>query len=186
MHTNKPTLRDTLYQKRRKNSLQYRTQASQMIFLRLLPYIRTIQPKTIHCYLATSYEVQTADIITYAHANNISVYSWLPSNEDYLPTRITPETSWYSTQKGVPIPNSQPVSTLPRMDLIIPPLLGFDQHCNRLGHGQGTYDRFLAQQPQAITIGLAYEQQQVPRISCEPHDVPLDYIITEHTTYTQY
>jgi len=66
---------------------------------------------------------------------------------------------------------------------IIVPLLGFDAACNRIGMGAGWYDRFLKDKPGAITIGLAFESQKVPRIPVESHDVALDIIITEVTMY---
>jgi 5-formyltetrahydrofolate cyclo-ligase len=57
---------------------------------------------------------------------------------------------------------SMPVSktSLPplgKFDLIVVPTLGFDDKCFRLGLGGGFYDRFLASQPQAQKVGLAYE-----------------------------
>lgn len=65
-------------------------------------------------------------------------------------------------------------------DLIIVPVVGFDKSLHRLGMGGGFYDRYLALQPQAIKVGLAYIQSKIVEpISWEPHDVPLDLIITE-------
>jgi len=67
-----------------------------------------------------------------------------------------------------------------KFDLIIVPLLAFDKENYRLGWGGGFYDRFLARQPQAVKIGLAYwngfASEGLPH---EPHDIPLDMIITE-------
>jgi 5-formyltetrahydrofolate cyclo-ligase len=67
-----------------------------------------------------------------------------------------------------------------QFDLIVVPVLGFDGSNNRLGLGAGFYDRFLAAQPQALKLGLAYRwalvQEGLPR---EPHDVPLDEIVTD-------
>lgn len=71
---------------------------------------------------------------------------------------------------------------LPRQkfDLIIVPCLAFDKANHRLGWGGGWYDRFLAQQPQALKIGLGFANGLVSAgIPAEPHDVPLDKIISE-------
>ena len=70
-------------------------------------------------------------------------------------------------------------------DVIIVPLVAFDEQCNRLGRGGGWYDRFLAMQPQAQTIGLAYEFQQVSALPTEPHDIALDHVITEARVVTR-
>lgn len=65
-----------------------------------------------------------------------------------------------------------------KFDLIILPVLGFTAANYRLGRGGGWYDRFLAEQPQATTVGLAYSWSQVD-FTPEAHDVALDYIITD-------
>ena len=69
-------------------------------------------------------------------------------------------------------------------DLIIVPLIAFDQTGHRIGFGGGWYDRFLSTQPNAQKIGLAYELQLVGTIPAEPHDEPLDAVITEVNIYT--
>ncbi len=73
-------------------------------------------------------------------------------------------------------------ATLPKhmYDVIIVPVLGFDAGGYRLGLGKGWYDRFLATQPQAFKIGLAYSWAQLPMLPHEPHDVPLDILVTEY------
>lgn len=69
-----------------------------------------------------------------------------------------------------------------RFDLIIVPVLGFDKHNNRLGMGGGWYDRFLAGQRQAKTIGLVYKSACLENIPVEAHDISLDFIITDNKT----
>lgn len=67
-----------------------------------------------------------------------------------------------------------------KFDLIIVPCLAFDKHNYRLGWGGGFYDRFLAGQPQALKVGVAYQngfvKEDLPR---QPHDIPMDTIVTE-------
>ena len=64
-------------------------------------------------------------------------------------------------------------------DLVVVPALGFDSDNNRLGLGGGWYDRFLAQQPQARKIGLAYAWALVEDgIPVESWDVKLDGIVS--------
>ncbi len=73
----------------------------------------------------------------------------------------------------------QPIPQTP-FDLIVVPVLGFDRDCYRLGLGGGYYDRFLAGQEHALTIGLAYGWALVPEgLPREEHDIPLDRIVTE-------
>lgn len=66
-----------------------------------------------------------------------------------------------------------------QFDIIIVPLVAFDPMLNRLGLGAGWYDRFLESQPSALTVGLAYDIQQVARVPVESFDIPLDMVITQ-------
>lgn len=66
------------------------------------------------------------------------------------------------------------------IDAAIIPGSVFDIHGGRLGYGGGYYDRFLANDaPQARRIGFAFELQLVDKVPLEPHDQPLDILITE-------
>ena len=62
------------------------------------------------------------------------------------------------------------------IDIIIVPLLYFDKDNNRVGYGGGYYDKYLADY-KGITIGVAYDFQEVDKIDIKPTDVKLDYII---------
>ena len=68
-----------------------------------------------------------------------------------------------------------------RMELIIVPAVAYDKKGNRLGRGKGFYDRLLSE-TKAITIGVGYEFQLVDEIPVEPHDVPVDMVITQTQT----
>ncbi|KQT47102.1 5-formyltetrahydrofolate cyclo-ligase [Devosia sp. BK] len=75
-----------------------------------------------------------------------------------------------------------PADSAPRRapDLILMPLLGFDATGTRLGYGGGYYDRTLASlTKKPMLIGLAFAAQRLEAIPREPHDVPLDAVITE-------
>ena len=66
------------------------------------------------------------------------------------------------------------------IDAAIIPGSVFDIHGGRLGYGGGYYDRFLVKNaPQARRIGFAFELQLVDKVPLEPHDQPLDILITE-------
>lgn len=66
------------------------------------------------------------------------------------------------------------------VDLACVPGLGFDSMGNRLGRGQGYYDRFLSSPEfKGKTIGLQFECQQVKKIPTECHDHPVQYLLSE-------
>jgi 5-formyltetrahydrofolate cyclo-ligase len=64
-------------------------------------------------------------------------------------------------------------------DLFLVPLLAFDASGRRLGYGGGYYDRTLPLYPGRPALGFAYAAQQVANLPSEPHDHPLDAIVTE-------
>lgn len=86
---------------------------------------------------------------------------------------------------GIDEPQSNQRPPLRQFDLIFVPLVGFDSDCNRMGMGKGFYDRLLAVRRSAprlrrpLLIGLAYDCQQVTRLQPQPHDVRLDFVVTE-------
>jgi 5-formyltetrahydrofolate cyclo-ligase len=63
--------------------------------------------------------------------------------------------------------------------VLLVPLLAFDKTGHRLGYGGGFYDRTIASLKPARTIGVAYAGQEAETLPHEPHDVPLDMVITE-------
>jgi 5-formyltetrahydrofolate cyclo-ligase len=67
-------------------------------------------------------------------------------------------------------------------DILIVPLLAFDQRGNRMGYGQGNYDATLADlraRKSVLAIGLAYAEQAVLlALPTEPHDQKLDMVVT--------
>ena len=70
------------------------------------------------------------------------------------------------------------------------PLLAFVELGNRLGYGGGFYDRtiaaFRAQNPELITIGLAYEGQKIAHVPVDDYDQKLDMIVTDQKIYKDF
>jgi len=65
-------------------------------------------------------------------------------------------------------------------DIVLMPLLAFDNRGTRLGYGGGYYDRTLASmKKRPKLIGLAYSAQEFERLPRDAHDVPLDAVVTE-------
>ncbi|MEZ5679735.1 MAG: 5-formyltetrahydrofolate cyclo-ligase [Erythrobacter sp.] len=79
----------------------------------------------------------------------------------------------------------QPFSDAPEMtpDILIVPLVGFTATGARLGQGGGHYDRWLADHPATVAIGLAWDCQLVDDLPTEPHDRPLAAIVTPTRIY---
>jgi 5-formyltetrahydrofolate cyclo-ligase len=68
-------------------------------------------------------------------------------------------------------------------DVVIAPLVGFDAQNYRLGYGGGFFDRTLATLPgKPFVVGVGYSSQQIGTIYPQPHDIPMDGIVTENGT----
>jgi 5-formyltetrahydrofolate cyclo-ligase len=90
-----------------------------------------------------------------------------PYNADTLVTGIY----------GVRQPMGKDFTNFDKIDLVVVPGVAFDRKGNRLGRGKGMYDRML-QQIKAYKIGLCFPYQLVDEVPVEPHDVPVDEVLT--------
>ncbi len=72
-------------------------------------------------------------------------------------------------------------------EILLIPLLGFDNRGHRLGYGAGHYDRSLLQlakkKVDILTIGVAYEMQHVNELPICAFDQPLHWVATEEKIY---
>jgi 5-formyltetrahydrofolate cyclo-ligase len=65
-------------------------------------------------------------------------------------------------------------------DVVIAPVVGFDRACYRLGYGGGFFDRTLAAMAKRTRVfGVVYRQAAIPTIYPQPHDIPMDVVVTE-------
>ena len=71
-------------------------------------------------------------------------------------------------------------------DVLLVPAAAFDRSGARLGYGKGHYDRTIgalrAAGRRPLLVGLAFSVQEVDPIPVEPHDVRLDWLVTEAET----
>jgi 5-formyltetrahydrofolate cyclo-ligase len=83
-------------------------------------------------------------------------------------------------QMRIPEPSADAPALDP--DLVFTPLAVFDRRGHRIGYGAGHYDRTLAglrARKRVAAVGVAYSVSEVEEIPVEPHDEPLDFILTE-------
>jgi 5-formyltetrahydrofolate cyclo-ligase len=81
----------------------------------------------------------------------------------------------------IPEPGEEaPLVPPERLDAVLVPGSLFDERGGRCGYGGGFYDTFLLRlRPGTPRIALGLELQLVPQVPCEPHDLPVDVIVTE-------
>jgi 5-formyltetrahydrofolate cyclo-ligase len=95
----------------------------------------------------------------------------------------TAEAQLLRGQLGIMEPSPQSAVAVP--DILLVPLAAFDRAGHRIGYGAGHYDRTLERLRTVkpiVAIGLAFAVQEIETIPTLPHDVRLDYVLTDITT----
>jgi 5-formyltetrahydrofolate cyclo-ligase len=148
--------------------------------LRSLPEYATADLLVSYC--AKRDEVQTSSIIGSAlkEGKRVAVVVSVPETRTLTYSEITSLDELSPGHYGIPEPRPELVRPvqLEEADLILVPVVAWDTRGHRLGHGEGYFDRALADQS-LPKVGLALESQRVDRIPHSRDDVPLDAIVTE-------
>lgn len=75
--------------------------------------------------------------------------------------------------------NRFPIVPAEALDMIIVPLVAFDQTGARLGYGGGCYDRYLPTLSATCQIiGISFDEQRIDHVPTDAHDLPLPNIIS--------
>ena len=98
--------------------------------------------------------------------------------------RWTPETRMVRGDWNIPVP--PPDAPVVRPDIALAPLVGWTADGYRLGYGGGYFDRTLAAlSPKPFVVGIGINAAQLKTIYPQPHDIPLDLILTEKGVQTE-
>ncbi|MCX6317034.1 MAG: 5-formyltetrahydrofolate cyclo-ligase [Bacteroidetes bacterium] len=94
------------------------------------------------------------------------------------------QTSFVQTKWGLSEPESGPEISPAECDLVIVPLLAFDEDGYRVGYGKGYYDKFLSRcRPDCLKLGFSYFEPVAEIGDRADFDVPLNLCITPQTIY---
>jgi 5-formyltetrahydrofolate cyclo-ligase len=144
-------------------------------------------------YLSNDGELDTAPLMQRA---------WAMGKVCYLPVITPGRRLWFApyaagddlitNRYGIPEPATADLVGARQLDLILAPLVAFDDGGHRLGMGGGFYDRTLSflrhrrvwRKPRLI--GIAHQLQRVERLAAAPWDVPLDGVATDQRLYLFY
>lgn len=178
----KEALRNELLERRKSISGEHYKDASQRIRSGLMRQPEYREANSIHCYVSLNDrgEIDTHPLIReMLQSEKRVVVPVTDFDNDSLRHVVLRDYNDLSPNKwGVPEPGGGKEIDPVELDLVVVPMVGGDQQCNRLGYGKGFYDRFLAQ-TDCPTIGLCFDECIVGEIPVEPFDVRLDKIITQ-------
>ncbi len=177
----KKTLRRQLRALRRSLSKTQQQKASFLIGRKLNALGRV--GRNIAAYLACDGEIALPR--TFIRTHTIFLPCLHPNKQFGLGFRLIGKTRLSHLQ--IPEPARGKPYLAWQLDMILLPLVGFDQQGHRLGMGGGFYDRALAdlarRPKRPLLIGLAHDCQECPIIPQDPWDYPLDGIMTPHHTF---
>ena len=190
-------LRQQIRKQRRSLSDTEREQAAFLLCERIAKSRVFQQSKHIAFYLANDGEIDLNLLIKHA---------WQQKKNVYLPVLAEPNTNrlWFipytpnsrlrNNRFGIPEPVHSSKTRLRKtlsLDLILMPLVAFDEQGNRVGMGGGFYDRTLSflnhrkywHKPNLL--GVAYEFQKQNQLESNSWDIPLQAIATDMSFYSK-
>lgn len=91
---------------------------------------------------------------------------------------------WEETPYGIEQPLTGDRVLPQQIDIVLVPLLAFDQKGYRIGYGKGFYDRYLARcRPDVLKIGLSFFEALPIIEDTDQYDIPLSYCVTPQQLY---
>lgn len=163
---------------------------SNIIIDKLLSLDFIKKTNNIMLYLDFNNEVQTGELIKKLISLNKIVSSPITIIElrQLIPYQVLDlDQSISIGAYGIREPNQElcPRVKIKDIDVVIVPAVAYDTNCYRLGYGGGYYDRFLNKlNPDAITVGIAFDLQIFDTVPKAKHDAQLNYVITESRILT--
>lgn len=181
---NKQILRKQIIAKMQKISLENQKRWSNEIFQRIIDLPCIKQAQTIGFYYAMAQEVSTKTMIAYLLKQNKQICLPKIDNNNQMKMLQIKSLDFPSHQKQCFIEPSDENKQCfkEKIDCMIIPGLAFDQKNNRLGRGQGHYDKYLKKFT-GKTVMLAFEMQKNVDLPTNLWDVPMAIIVTEQSIY---
>jgi len=180
MH-NKHRLRKKYFIIRKKKYFQIKSN----FFNPLIKIIRKNYKKkyiNLSSYYPSSFEVNTLKLFETGFANKLKIFLPVLKENNAMHFYEWNKNDILKINRfGMLEPALLTSHTVP--DIMLVPLLAFDNQNNRLGYGGGFYDRYLNKYLKSynniLTVGIAFSFQKYHKIPISKNDVKLNYILTE-------
>ena len=165
-------------------SVAERTAIGEALALHLRVFLEdrfgSVQSRVMSAYWPIEGEPDLRPLLAELHGAGATVA--LPSVEtEAAPLvfrRWTPETKMVRDDRNIPAP--PPDASIVTPEIVLAPLIGWDEGGYRLGYGGGSFDRTLAAlTPRPFAIGIGVQSARLVTIYPQPHDIALDAILTE-------
>ncbi len=176
--------------RRRRRALSDKKERSEKIAATVRGLPEYLDAKTILFYVDAGSEVQTRPLIDeamregrrvvvpYCDDDELRLF-WLENMAELAPATL-------GIEEPLPQLRDMPEKSVnpAEIDLVLVPGVAFDSRGCRIGQGGGYYDRFLTTlKSHTKLVALAYQCQIFSSIPTEPHDFPIDTVVTEDNIY---
>lgn len=190
----KKRLRSMLREARRGLDDEARRAAAHGLLARLLELPEFVGATRIAIYLPNDGEIDTRQVIRWCHQNDrqpcLPVIQRSGGKNWLLFAELKSDTRFEPNNLGIPEPvvDAEDMIEARDLDLVLLPLVGFDEHGNRVGMGGGFYDTTFefvrnGNVGRPRLVGIAHEVQKVPQIDVESWDIPLPLVVTGEKIY---
>ncbi len=178
-------IRQIIRQRRRALTLQQQILYGEQAADRMMAWPPVVMAKTVALFLSFDGELDTQPLIEQLWRAGKRVY--LPVLHPFSPGNLLflhyhPHSELVVNRLKIHEPKLDVRDVLPlaNLDVLITPLVAFDEQGQRLGMGGGFYDRTLQnwQQHGIQPVGYAHDCQQVDTLPVEQWDIPLPAVIT--------
>jgi len=136
--------------------------------------------KNLGGYYPTNYEIDDLNILEFFEKKNYNILlPIIKKNNQMEFFKWTKNDPLKINKYGIPEPVS---SKLYYPDILLVPLVGYDNNLNRLGYGGGFYDCYIEKIEKIkkiVKIGLAFSYQKIKSVPINKYDKRLDFIVTE-------
>ena len=183
--------RQSIIELRQRLPTTQREAASTSVVRHIMKHPAFIRARHIALYYPFRGEVSPLELIFKSQSQQQFYLPVTPSSGEALTFKQWQANSpLHSNRLGIKEPMDQaPCIEANSLDLVIMPLVAFDDFGHRLGMGQGFYDltfAFLntseeeADATGPVLLGVAYDFQRVNQLEPESWDVPLHGVVTPH------
>ena len=185
------SLRRNIQKHRRNLSITFQQNASQKATKHLASHLLFQQSHRIAFYVAVNGEIDPKPLLQIAQ--ELGKMCYLPVIDPSTNNRLKfieyhPENRLVPNKYGIPEPmiNEHKQIEPELLDLVITPLIAFDEEGHRVGTGAGYYDRtfaFLKETSNTKLAGFAYEFQKINLLIPQPWDIALNMVVSEECLY---
>jgi len=177
------TIRQQILIQRKQLNEQALQSSSEKLLHHCKPFLQ--QCKTVAGYQAMGGEIPLTPVFDYCQSQGMTTLLPIMQGKELTFAPFDRYTTFETRQFGILEPTVSPSSFIQPndIDIVLVPLVAFDNTGNRIGMGGGFYDRSFALRkenaPPPVLIGVAHAFQQVDSVFAQTWDVQLDSVVTD-------